>query len=442
VEILGLLLKNKFRAYRRYLFKRSPFFGALLVFILFFTWEILPVIKANMEWLRPILPKIYHLLLVLIASRRILFSKHPPFCFSLPGLYFFFTTPVNHYLVLTGKLLLSYFPMLIISFGLSRLAAQLQAGFLHGAHLFFYLVATANFSWLLYNSNSKRIYLWRFFIFLAMLILIFLDLPSLFWLVCATGGFLLAINSTDKINWSKYESHCKLAYLTSKYFLNGDWGGLESLMYEYKEPPGPSLFFTRIYVSGYKAFTYGQILIMSRYPFLAWLIFLCQCAVAAFILQTKDFLPFFGGTLLLLSGIVSPFSLPVQKTIQKNEQGFFLPGGFIDFFRGMALFPLVVSFVVLMIILSILADRFNPIWHLAAPILPAVALSYLVVVKGVFRSVFSGWFIAGTLLFGLFFFFIRICFFRGVFLVLCLFIPYLFVSWRRMRIIYEGEHGV
>ena len=437
MEVLCLLLKNKLRYYRRLSPKWLPFFGVLLVFLLFFIGELVPEMKNNRELLGQIIPVIYQIVLLLIAGRRIL-SKYPPFYYSLPGLYLFFTTTVNHRLVLTGRLLLSYFSMLIISLGLSLLAQQVQAGLFHGVHLFFYLVATANISWLLYNSTSKRIYILRLLAFFTLLLLIYINISYLFWLLLALGGFIIVIDSTNEINWSKYDKHCKLAYLTSKYFLAGDWGSMETLTYEYKGNPGRSILSSRVYVTGSKAFTYGQMLILSRYPFISWVLFLGQCAVATFILQNMELLPFMGGSLLLLSGCVSLLSGPIEKTIQKHKQGFLLPSGFNDFLLGMIVLPMVISLVVLMIIISILTESFDPLWHLVLSILPTIVLSYLIVLKGVFQSIFSGWFISGALLFGLVLYFTRTTFFWGVFVVLSLFVIYLIFSWRRMKIIYEG----
>ena len=437
MEVLCLLLKNKLRYYRRLSPKWLPFFGVLLVFLLFFIGELVPEMKNNRELLGQIIPVIYQIVLLLIAGRRIL-SKYPPFYFSLPGLYFFFTTPVNHRLVLTGRLLLSYFPILIISLGLSLLAQQVQAGLFHGAQLFFYLVATTNISWLLYNSNSKRLYILRLSAFIMVLFLIYINISYLFWLLFAVGGFFIVINSTNEINWSKYDKHCKLAYLTTKHFLSGDWGSMETLTYEYKENPGRSILSSRVYVTGFKAFTYGQMLILSRYPFITWVLFLGQCTGATIILQNTELLPFMGGSLLLLSGFVSLLSVPIEKIIHKHKQGFLLPSSFNDFLLGMIVLPMIISLVALMIIISILTESFNPLWPLVMSILPAIVLSYLIVLKGVLQSIFSGWFITGALLFGLVLYFTRTTFFWGVFIILSLFVIYLIFSWRRMKIIYEG----
>lgn len=438
MKILGFLLKNKLRYYRKIICKRAPLLGALLVFILLVAGEILSVTEET-ELSPVVITLIYNMLLILIAVRRILLLKYPPFYFSLPGLYFFFTTPVDHRLVLTVKLLLSYFPLLIISLGVSLLTEHLQVNLFSGGHLFFYLVTMTNISWVFYNANSKRRYFWQFFTFFAVLVLVFIKVTYLFWTISAVVSFLPAINLIDEINWSKYEKHCKLVYLTRKYLLAGDWGGLEVLMYEHKEKPAKFGIFTPVYTTGYKAFTYGQVLTLSRYPLFSWVIFLSQCIISTLMLQSGAFFYIWGGSLFLLLGFASLFSLPIQKTMQKINEGFLISGGFKDFMMGTLVLPVTVSFVALIIIFLIVQPNLSPIWYPVLSLFFAVVLSYLVVVKGVFQSILSGWFLTGGLLYGLSLFFIRTALYEGALLVLFLFIPYLIFSWRRMKGIYEGN---
>jgi hypothetical protein len=94
--------------------------------------------------------------------------------------------------------------------------------------------------------------------------------------------------------------------------------------------------------------------------------------------------------------------------------------------------------VLLTAVFLIVPTGINPIWQIAASLLPAAILSYLAVVKGVFRPVYSGWFVTGVLLFGLLFSFIYSAFWWEALAVLLLFIPYLLFSRRRMKGIYEG----
>jgi hypothetical protein len=394
VSIPGLLLKNQLRSYRKILRKGLPFAVALLVFVLFVAGEA-RLLVTNQELLSAYLPLVYAAVLLLIAGRRILFLKYPPFYFSLPGLYFFLTTPVNHRLVLAGKILLSYLPLLLLSYGWSLLAGQVQTGLLDGAGLFFCLAAMANISWLLYNAEANRILLRKILIFLAIMFLLLIGTPGFVWAIIAAGSFWRAIYSVDEINWSKYENHCRLAYLSKKYLLGGDWGGLEALTYEYArgELPAVSFLSAGVYVTGHKAFTYGQILIMSRYPLLSWVIFLGQYVISIFLMKKGEFLLLFGGSLLLLLGFVALFSLPVQKLMQKKAKGLFPAGGFNDFITGMLILPTAVAFVLLTAVFLIVPTGINPIWQIAASLLPAAILSYLAVVKGVFRPVFSGWFV-------------------------------------------------
>lgn len=113
-------------------------------------------------------------------------GPYPPFFFSLPGLYFFLTTPVNHRLVLAGKILRSYLPLFLYSFGWSVLAGPARTGLPGGASLFFCLAATANISWLLYNAATNRILLRKVLIFLAVILLLVLKTPGFFWPMAAS----------------------------------------------------------------------------------------------------------------------------------------------------------------------------------------------------------------------------------------------------------------
>lgn len=468
MSIPGLLLiaKNQLRSYRRLLRKGLPLLAAFLVFILLLSGEAGRLVK-NRELPGALLPIIYAAVFLFIAGRRILFVKYPPFCFSLPGLYFFLTTPVNHRLVLAGKLFFSYLPLLFLSFVLSflaRLAGPVgtglpggigllnQAGLPGGvglfgqislpsqASLFFCLAAITNISWLLYNAAAGRLLLRKILAFLAITLLLLLKTPGFVWAVIAAVSFWLAVNSIDGINWSKYENHCRLAYLTRKHFLAGDWGGLEALAHEYarEKPPAGSSLAARIYVTGQKAFTYGQILIISRYPFLSFLVFLGQYAFSVFLMGRGEFFTLSGGSLLLLLGFVSLFSLPVQKLGQKMAQGLFPVCGFAEFITGMLTLPAAVAWVLLAAVFSIVPTGINPAWQMAASLAPAVILSYLAVVRGMIQPAFSGWFVAGAFLFALLFPCIYRAFWCEALAALLLFIPYLVFSWQKMKRIYEG----
>ncbi|NLM37311.1 MAG: hypothetical protein GX202_04210 [Firmicutes bacterium] len=439
MSIPGLLLKNQLRSYRKVLRKGLPFLAVLLVFLLFFAGEAGPLVR-NRELPDAYLPKIYAAVLLFFAGRRILFLKYPPFFFSLPGLYFFLTTPVNHRLVLAGKVLLSYLPLLLLSFGWSLLTGWVQTGLPGGAGLFFCLAAMANLSWLLYNGETNRLLLRKVLVFLVIILLLFLKTPGFIWAIIAAGSFWRAVNSVDKINWSKYENHCRLAYLSRQFFLAGDWGGLEALTYEYAraEPPAASFLPARVYVTGRKAFTFGQILIISRYPLFSFVVFLGQYAFAVFLMGRGEFLPLTGGSLLLLLGFAGLFSLPVQKLRQKMAQGLFPAGGFAEFIAGLFILPAAVAWVFLAAVFFLVPTGVNPAWQAAASFFPAAILSYLAVARGMFQPAFSGWFVAGALLFALLFSCIYRAFWWEALAALLLFIPYLVSSWQRMKKIYEG----
>ncbi|NLY88159.1 MAG: hypothetical protein GX085_00830 [Firmicutes bacterium] len=439
MSIPRLLFKNQLRGYWKLLRKGLPLLAALLVFILFLAGEVRTLV-TNKEFLGAFLPPVYAVVLLFIAARRILFLKYPPFYFSLPGLYFFLTTPVNHRLVLAGKILLSYLPLLFLGFGWSLLAGPVQTGLLNGAGLFFCLAAIANISWLLYNTAAGRLFLRKVLAFLAITLLLLLKTPGFVWAIIAAGCFWRAVNTVDEINWSKYENHCRLAYLSRKYFLAGDWGGLESLTYEYAREKRPAAAFlsTRVYVTGYKAFAYGQFLILSRYSLLSFVVFLGQYVFAVFLMGRGEFFSLTGGSFLLLLGFAGLFFLPVQKLEQRMAQGLFPAGGFTEFITGLLLLPAVVAWMFLAAIFFIAPTGINPLLQIAASLVPAAILSYLAVVRGMLQPAFSGWFLTGALLFALLF----SCIYRAswweALLVLLLFIPYMLISWRRMKRIYEG----
>lgn len=438
MSIPGLLLKNQLRGYRKLFSKGWPLAAVLLVFVLFVAGAARALV-ANPELVGACLPPIYTGVLLLFAGRRLLFLKYPPFFFSWPGLYFFLTTPVNHRLVLAGKILLSYIPLFFLSLGWSLLAGQARTGLPGGAAFFFCLASMANISWLLYNAAAGRIFLRKGLTFLGITVLLLLKTPAFVWALIAAGSFWRALASLDKIDWSKYERHCRLAYLSRKYLLAGDWGGLETLTYEYarEEPPAASFLATRVYVTGYKAFLYAQILLMSRYPFPAWVVFLGQYAFSVFLMGKGEFLPFFGGSLLLSFGFAGLFFLPVRKLGQKMAQGLFPAGGFPAFLTGMFILPAAVAWVFLAAVFSLVPAGFNPVWAMAASFFPAAGLSYLTVVRGMFQPGFYGWFVTGALLCALLFSCIHRALWGETLGVLLLFIPYVILSGRRMKKIYE-----
>lgn len=441
MSIPALLLKKEFRSYRKVFIKGLPLVSALLVLILIVADKV-KMLLVNQDLVSTHLPLIYAVLLLLIAGRRILFLKYPPFFFSWPGLYFFLTAPVNHRLVLVGRILISYLPLLLLSIGWGILAGPVQTGLLDGAGLFFCLAAMANISWLLYNAatNRLRILLWKILSFLTVLVLLVVRIPGYIWAIIAATSFGWAIYIVDQINWSKYERHCRMAHLSRKYLLNGDWGGLETLAYEYRsgEPPIVSFLTARMYANGSKAFTYEQILLISRYPLLSWVFFLGQYAFSIILIRKGELRALLGGSLLLLLGFVALFSLPVQKMRQKMAEGLFPVGGFNEFFTGMFILPTAVALVLLMAVFFFVPPGINQIWQMAAALFPAAVLAYLAVAKGMCGPVFTGWFMIGGLLFGLLFSFIYSAVWKGAFLVLLLFIPYLRFSWRKMKKIYEG----
>ena len=439
MSIIGLLLKNQLRGYRKLLRKGLPLVVALLVSVLLFADEV-RLLVTNQDLLSVYLPLIYAAIFLFIAARRILFLKYPPFFFSLPGLFFFFTTPVNHRLVLSGKILLSYLPLLFLGLGWSLLAGQIQTSLPGWTGLFFCLVAITNLSWLLYNAATDRILLRKVLLFLVIVLLLALETPGLVWAIIAAGSFWRALSSIDELNWSKYENHCRLAYLSRKYLLDGSWDEMVALTYEYmqREPPVASFLAARVYVTGYKAFTYGQILIMSRYPLLFWVIFLSQYVISVIFMRKGEFLSLFGGSLFLLLGFVALFSPPVQKLRQKMAQGLFPVGGFHEFITGMLILPIVFALVLLTAIILIVPSGISPIWQIATAVFLAAFLSYLVVVKGLIQPVFSGWFVTGVILFGLLFSLVHSGFWREAIVVLLLFIPFGFFSWWRMKKIFEG----
>jgi len=436
VSILALLFKAQLRGYRKLLKKGWPLVGALLVFILLVADGARMVTGQVLS--SACLPLIYGVVFLFIAGRRILFLKYPPFYFSLPGLYFFLTTPVNHRLVLAGKILLSYLPLLLLSFGWSILARPAPAGLPDGAGLFFTLVAVANISWLLYNAAANRLLLRKILIFLAIMFMLFIKTPGFVWALIAAGSYGWALYSADGINWSKFENHCRVAYLTRKYLLAGNWGGLEALAYEYAQPPAASFFAARVYATGRWAFPSGQTLLISRYPLLGWVMFLGQSALSIFLMGKGGYLSVFGGSLLLVLGFVAPFALPVQKLKQKMGQGLFPAGDFPDFLTGMLIIPTVVAWVLLTVVVFCVSSGFNPIGAIAAAFFPAVILSYLAVVKGMSGPALSGWFVSGALLFALLFSLLCSAFWGEAFAVLLFFIPYLGLTCRWMRGIYEG----
>ncbi|WP_164731121.1 hypothetical protein [Anoxybacter fermentans] len=241
----------------------------------------------------------------------------------------------------------------------------------------------------------------------------------MFWMIASSVSFLLSIVIADYIQWPKFREYCKFIYLSKKYWLESNWVGLQTLMYEKRKNSQKRTFLHSLYLIGWRSIIFKDLIIYSRFSFRVWLMLLTQVVFAIYLMKSSEKSLFVIGCGIILLGITVNFANLFNKTIQKRKEGFLIPLTPEELLIGSLTLPVIISVLLLTIMVIVL----NPIQIIIRIILVNITISILLPLLAVVRSysnmgIMSFKFIFGSCLF-IGYFFVAV---HASLLYLCLFI--------------------
>lgn len=348
-----LLLKNDYRFIKSHLQKILLELFAIII--------LLAIIQESFRMINEkvvsqnFFTSLFSIIFIIFALNKIFFSKYPPIFFSIPGIYYIITGPFNVKLIIAIKLLLNYIPVLILVFILFPFLGLNHLVIVNSVVLALSLIFLTNISWINYNLKIRfKKILCQFIAFSLVIIFFPIKGSILFWVFASLVSFLLSIMIVEQIQWPKFMEHCRFAYLSKKYFFEGNWAGLLTLMYEQKKNTADNKWGKKLYWLGWKSLVFKELIIYSRLSFSLWLMLFAQMAFAVYLMKSGGQSSFFIGGIIIVFGFTTTFANPSYQTIQKQKKGFMIPLSSKEFLLGMLLIPLIISIISLTVIIFIL----------------------------------------------------------------------------------------
>lgn len=374
ISVFFLMVKGLFRDVKSYIINAISSFIVLLLSALFGSYAAVETFKTlTIQY--EILLKGCILFFIIYTVKNICFGKYPLIFISLPGLWSFIFSQTGIEKVFVFKLIINILVYLIggsiFAWGVSHLWG---IDFTISLIVLFWswLLLPKLAGWIVYCQNppmhKKIIFTFTFL--------------SLIWTGYYFKGiyialiifmYVLSILSVKNIDWHKYEKDCRILYLTTRYLLSGNYGGLQALATEIKNHQVKKYrCLEKLYFRGAKGFLYKDILIFLRIEAAQWVmigIIIIVCVVAGL------YQNLFGIAVgvLFLSNFLYPFA---SNTIGVQKKGIIYPCKVAEqLIFSLAIPSVVVTFMFIPVLIAYWVGYNNMLIIALLPLIATVSVS-------------------------------------------------------------------